>query len=266
VTVKGGRPPDRWRAAATGGAVGVLLGLLTASLGLSSLVSFWGDSTPMVAVFAVLGAALWLTRFRSLLAILTCVLVLTWGAAAFTPLCPWLARGLTRRDTPGPADGVFVLGSRIQRDGDPTSAAEARLERATELLAQGLAKRLVVSEIAGNAPQHAELARRRLAALRLEADVYAVGPIRNTRDEAVCVARLSRERGWRRLLLVTSPAHSRRASAAFEHEGLLVISVPATETLYDMETLDRGDERLIAFGALIHERVGLLWYRWRGYL
>lgn len=92
-----------------------------------------------------------------------------------------------------------------------------------------------------------------------------VGPIHNTREEAVAVGRLCTQRGWTRILAVTSPTHSRRAAAALEREGVIVISVPCAETLFDLETLDRREERLAALGPLLHERVGLLWYRLRGY-
>jgi uncharacterized SAM-binding protein YcdF (DUF218 family) len=75
-----------------------------------------------------------------------------------------------------------------------------------------------------------------------------------------------RLRGWRTILLVTSPTHSRRASLAFEREGLDVVSSPSVETRFDLETLDRPGERLTAFGAVTHERLGLVWYRWKGWI
>jgi uncharacterized SAM-binding protein YcdF (DUF218 family) len=90
--------------------------------------------------------------------------------------------------------------------------------------------------------------------------------VRSTHDEAVLVARLFRERGWRRVLLVTSPTHTRRAAAAFEREGLLVVSSPAIETRFDLERLEHPDERLFAFGSLIHERAGIAVYRYRGWI
>jgi uncharacterized SAM-binding protein YcdF (DUF218 family) len=65
---------------------------------------------------------------------------------------------------------------------------------------------------------------------------------------------------------VTSPTHSRRAALALEREGVDVVSSPCRETRFDLETLDRPGERLMAFGSLIHERLGLLYYRWRGWV
>jgi uncharacterized SAM-binding protein YcdF (DUF218 family) len=105
-----------------------------------------------------------------------------------------------------------------------------------------------------------------MARLRLEGDVLSVGPVRSTRDEALAVAALCRERGWRRVLVVTSPTHSRRASLALEREGVVAVSSPSVETRFDLETLDRPAERLKAFGSLTHECVGLWIYGRRGWL
>ena len=93
-----------------------------------------------------------------------------------------------------------------------------------------------------------------------------MGPAGTTRTEAVLAAALCREKGWRRLLLVTSPAHSMRACAAVEREGVEVICSPAPETEYDLQTLERPMERFAAFRAMLHERLGLWLYERRGWL
>ena len=45
--------------------------------------------------------------------------------------------------------------------------------------------------------------------LGLKQELLTVGPVRSTHDEAVLAARLFQERGWRSVLLVTSPTHTR---------------------------------------------------------
>lgn len=252
--------------AATGLAVGGVAALLGRDLDLPSLVSFWGDRTPLVVAATLAFAVLWTTRLRKALLALTLALAGLWLAAGFSPLSAWLAEGLVQRDPVEAADAVFVLASRLQEDGELTGTAMTRLLHGLELLAEGHAPRLLLSELPEGYRQYAPAARGLMSRLRLPGELLTVGPVRNTHDEAVAVAALLRERGWRRLLMVTSPTHSRRAAAVFEHEGVAVISSPATEIQFDLESLARPDERLNAFGDLIHERVGLAVYRWRGWI
>jgi uncharacterized SAM-binding protein YcdF (DUF218 family) len=245
---------------------GALAGFVVADLNLPSLVSYLGDRTYLVPALAALGALLWLTPARRLVLGAVALLGLLWLAVAFTPVTSWLADGLVRRDRVEAADAVFVFASRMQEDGDPTPDAMSRLLKGVELVAAGHAPRLVVSEVPPPAGAYAPLARAWVAAFAGRGEVVSVGRIRNTREEAAAVARLFRERGWTRVLAVTSPTHTRRAAAALEREGLRVFSVPSAETGFDLERLHWPGDRRKAFAAIAHERIGLLVYRRRGWI
>lgn len=247
-------------------AAGSLVGLVILDLDLPSVASFWGDRTLLAPTAAVLGALFWLTPLRRLVAATALGTALLWLGASFTPLVPWLADGLVRRDPLQPADAVFVFGSRLQADGDPTTEAMSRLLRGIELVAEGRAKRLVVSELPPPSRPYAPIAREWAGRFAPDCEVLAVGPVRSTHDEAVALAKLFREQGWRRALAVTSPVHSLRAAASLEREGLEAVSVPGRETRYDLETFDRPGERRGAFGSIAHERIGILVYRRRGWI
>lgn len=250
---------------AGGAALGALAGFLVMELSLSTLVSYQGDTAVLVPIAALAGALLALTPLRRLLGWACALLGAAWCLVAFGPVVPWMADGLVRRDAIRSADAVFVLGSRLQRDGDPTTDALTRLVHGLTLLAEGRARHLVLSEQPGMQP-YAPVARTLLKKLQVEAELLTVGPALNTRGEAQLVAELFRQRGWRTVLLVTAPTHSRRAALSFERAGLEVVSSPSWETRFDLETLDRPGERLQAFGSLLHERVGLAWYRYRGFV
>jgi uncharacterized SAM-binding protein YcdF (DUF218 family) len=234
-------------------------------LNLAALVSFGGDTALLVVAGAIFGLLLWPTRVRGLLAAATAGAGLFWLLVAFGPVSAWLAEGLPRRDPLRKADAVFVLGSRLQRDGEPTTDALSRLLHGVGLVAGGHAPRLILSE-QPRMPPYAKVAREWLGRLKVEAELLTVGPVTNTREEAKLVAEMFRLRGWKTVVVVTAPTHSRRASASFEREGLDVVSSPSVETRFDLETLDRPGERLTAFGALTHERLGLLWYRFKGWI
>jgi uncharacterized SAM-binding protein YcdF (DUF218 family) len=240
--------------------------LLARDLDLPTLVSYWYDRTPLVAAATLLLFLLWLTRLRAVVVAGTAALALLWLVVAFTPLTRLLADGLVRRDPVRDADAVFVLATDLQDDGELTTPAMSRLLHGLELLADGRAPRLVLSELREPRPRYAVPARELIAHLKVPGELLTVGPVDNTHDEALAVARLFRERKLRRVLLVTSPTHSRRAAAAFEHERLEVISSPSVETRFDLERLTKPDDRMFAFGSIVHERLGLLVYRWRGWI
>jgi len=246
--------------------VGALAGALALDLNLLSLVSFWGDKSFLVPLGAVLGAILWLTPARAVAGAAAAALLALWLVVAYTPLCEFLAHGLVRRDEPQAADVVFVFASGIQLDGDPNENAMSRLIRGVELVADGRAPVLVVSNLPPPYPPYTPIARNWLSRFAPQGELVTIGPISNTHDEAVALAALGRERGFSSVLAVTSPTHSVRAAAALEKQGLRVVAVPAVETTFDLERLERPDDRREAFGPIIHERLGLVVYRRRGWI
>jgi uncharacterized SAM-binding protein YcdF (DUF218 family) len=241
-------------------------GFVVVDLNLPSLVSYFGDRSYLLLAIAAACGVAWLTPLRRLAGAATLALAALWLAVCFTPLTSRLADGLVRRDPVDNADAVFVFASRIQEDGDPTTDAMSRLLKGIELMGEGRAPWLVVSEIPPPAGPYAPLARAWLAAFARRGEVLQIGPITNTHDEAVALARLGRERSIRRVLAVTSPTHTRRAAEALEKQGLVVISVPAIETNFDLETLRFPGDRRRAFSAVAHERLGLVVYRRRGWI
>jgi uncharacterized SAM-binding protein YcdF (DUF218 family) len=250
----------------TGLVVGALAVCFYRDLGLGSLASLWGDSAIVLCAGAVLGALVWPTRLRALLAAITAGLGLLWLLAAFTPLAARLGDGLVRRDALRSADAALVLGSRLQIDGDPTPAAASRLLRGFEMLAEGHASVLILTEQPAPMGPYLPLARQFAQHFLPAAEILTVGPVLNTHEEAAAVGRLCRERGFKRLLVVTSPTHTRRACATVEREGIEVVCVPAVETRFDLETLDRPGDRLELFAQALHEHLGYWVYRRRGWL
>jgi uncharacterized SAM-binding protein YcdF (DUF218 family) len=246
--------------------MGALAGLLAKELNLLGIVSFWGDWGPWIAGAAILGAFLWLTRWRWLLSATNAGLGMVWLVVAFTPICAWLSRDLPRRDALEPADAIYVLGSDVQKDGELTTGAMSRLLHGLELLGQGLAPRLIVPELSSPVPSYRQAAQKIMNNLGFPQELLSIGPIARTRDEAVAVGALFRQHGWRRALVVTSPSHSRRAAASMEREGIQVVSSPSVQTEFDQETLDSVDDRLRAFEGLLHEKIGLWYYERRGWI
>jgi uncharacterized SAM-binding protein YcdF (DUF218 family) len=244
--------------------VGALAGLMIEDLGLGSIVSFWGDTGPLVVVCALACALLWTTRLKRLVGLAVTALGILWLVVAFTPLTSWLADGLVRRDPPSAADAVFVHASSIYPTGELSATAMSRVLHGVELVAEHQAPALVLSDLNGPYPSYVGATKAMMENLGIAAEVQTVGKNMNTREEALSLARLCNERGWKRVLVVTSPYHTRRACV--EHEGLSVVCSPSAETNFDIKGLARTDGRRKAFSAALHERIGLFVYWWRGWL
>ena len=236
------------------------------SLGLYSAFSYWGDPAWFVVAGAVVGALAWPTRLRHLVGLATLAMAALWLVVAFTPVTRPLVRDTIRRDPLRSGDAIVALASDVQHDGEPNDVEMQRLVRAAELLAEGRAPRLFVTELPPPITPRLPGARALVARLGIEGEVLATDIVRNTHDEAMVTAALSRRRGWRTVLLVTSPTHSWRSAAVFEAQGLDVVSAPSVETRYDLEDLSLPVDRMHAFSAAVHERIGLWVYARRGWL
>ena len=106
-----------------------------------------------------------------------------------------------------------------------------------------------------------------------EPEVISLGGCKHTRHEAEKVAKLAQERGWKRVLLVTSASHMKRAVGVFRTTtGLEIIPVPsAFLTSVSIVTADTTDivPRAAGFVKLenwLHEQIGWRVYRWRGWI
>ena len=249
-----------------GAAVGLVGGLLSRDLDLTTLVSFWGDRGFLLPLGAIVGALCATTRLRKPLYAAVAGLAILWIAVSYGPVSRLLLTGLVRSDTLRPADAVLVLATRMQADGDPTSAQLSRLLRGLEIVADGHAPRLMISELPPPYAAQRPFAQGLLARFKKDVELVVLQPVRNTHDEAVLAAEYLKARGLKRIIVTSSPTHTYRGAALLEMAGLEVMASPARETRFDLETLDRPEERLLSFGSIIHERLGILVYRQRGWI
>jgi len=245
--------------AAKGAVFGALFGIALAAL------LPWPLDEVMPPCVAI-GAILALTRARRLAWPLAATLVVAVAVVAYTPLARLLLRQLERRDAPAHAPAVVVLGAFVQKDGTLSSDMQDRLVAGYSVLGRGEADTLVLTWPASPAQPWDPAAREQMRDWGLRFPLEVVGPVRNTHDEALAVAELARKRGWGRVILVTHAWHMRRAAAAFEKAGLNVICVPCVEGRYDFGTLDGADDRLQAFDIWLHEEVGYLVYKRKGWI
>ncbi len=216
------------------------------------------------------------------------LVILIWGIGA-TPLPgkllaslerPW--GGMKRAELPE-ADVIMLIGgychpSREEVGGLHFNHSADRAVTALELVRLGKAKSLIVSgtgyTLQGEPFIEADLFRDILIARQLGgAEVISLGACKSTRHEAEKVSKLAQERGWKRILLVTSASHMRRAAAVFRTAMELEIVPVPSAFLTSVSTVSTDSLNLIprsnGFGRIdgyLHEQIGWCVYRWRGWI
>ena len=128
-------------------------------------------------------------------------------------------------------DVIIVLGARIM-PWNNTSMME-RTRRGAELYKNGQAEYLLVTGGQGSDEDRSEA-----AAMAEIAQGFGVpkdriileDKSRNTRENAIFSARLCRERGWNKVVIVSDTFHLWRAQRNFQHENLTVSTCPALQS------------------------------------
>ena len=181
-------------------------------------------------------------------------------------------------------DAVVMLGggtepSRYEVGTLHLNQAGDRVVMALELMRRGKAPVLVLggagAPLDGEVKVEADLLSRFLEERKLPAapaTVVSLGLCSSTHDESVRVRKLAQERGWQRVLLVTSANHMRRASAVFQTTGVAVVPVPCaflTEVSTSAAPPGWHVPNAHGFGTVtvwLHEQVGWWLYRTRGWI
>ncbi|MEO8576645.1 MAG: YdcF family protein [Gemmatimonadales bacterium] len=254
--------------AITGFVLGVTIWLLLSRFGVPHI--FGLPSAGGELPFGGVGAAIGLTRFRKWLVWTAALLIALLLVVSLTNVVERPARSFIRVDrVPRAADAVVVLSAGVTSDGFMPQQGSDRLRKGLELIKSGIAPNLVVSRerrFIGKDQISSVNDQDKLIAMAGVPTFLATGWARSTHDEALFVAKLARERGWKRIVLVTSPFHSRRACATFEWAGVLVSCIPADSRDIAVRALKDPDDRIAAFSMLLYETAGTIKYHLQGWL
>jgi uncharacterized SAM-binding protein YcdF (DUF218 family) len=220
--------------------------------------------------FLLLGSLSAWTRLRWLIPVIAFVLLALLLIVGYTGIAAPLAFKLIRQDPlPPGADAVVALSAGVTADGHLTQQGLDRTIAAVDLVERGVAPVLLFTREERKTGSHKsnnsadQILVARLARL---GRVLTTRPVRSTHDEAVSVASVARYRGWKRVVLVTSPFHSRRACATFEQAGVVVSCVPSDSRDVAINRLIYPHDRIVAFGLWLYETAGTLRYRQRGWI
>ena len=187
----------------------------------------------------------------------------------WSPLVPQLAAPFVRSDAPNLAnvDAVFVFSGRVTSRGLVSGEAIDRLLTGIALRAKRPELPLIVSvQRSPDRPMLSSMPDQR----SLIGLVPAAGPVEwidsvaSTRDEAVRLSRRAFQARWKRVALVTSPMHTRRACATVEAMGLAVTCVMAPWRVAGWPPRTASD-RIFLMRRLLYESLAWAQYRITGW-
>src|SRR2546428_12203807 len=253
-----------------GGAIGVAVWCVLFALQLlpGGAADTWG-----VLVFGFAGIAAGASRlYRSLLIILalaaTVVVVVTQTSISNAVASRW-----TREDQfPDSAlPAVVALGAGLNPNNTISGEALDHLITGLELVRAGKASMLVTTTVIEKFPTGvvtSTLDQSRIVALFQGSGKWIrTRPGNSTRDEALMSAELLFPRGIRRIAVVATPMHTRRACSAFEAVGFEVTCVPArVRSPGGRAPGPWPADRLKVFGDWVYEVFATVKYRAKGWL
>jgi uncharacterized SAM-binding protein YcdF (DUF218 family) len=191
----------------------------------------------------------------------------------WSPL-PWmLASPLLASSPPEVADAAVVLGGGAGESGEIGQGHQERIERAIELRQLGFVPRIVICSGKVQAYSESEVMRAIALAKGVpDRDILIESNANGTKQMLSAAIRLSREKGWRKVLLVSSPYHMRRSMMVWARLAPDIGALPTPvkrSRFYSYYGFQRSSFRgatLRQTWGLLQEYGTLIYYRFKGWL
>ena len=137
----------------------------------------------------------------------------------------WLTRAIDQfghRDTAHPSDAIIVLGTRVLESGRASITLRERVVHAVDLQQRGLAPVIITTGGVGDhPPSEGEVAAQLAMKLGIpDAKILVEKRSTTTRENLEFAAQICRERGWKRVIIVSQPFHLWRAARYAREFGL----------------------------------------------
>ena len=189
-----------------------------------------------------------------------------YGLVFYTPLLWWAASPLQKSDLPQTADAIVVFAGGVGESGKAGGGHLERLKQAVDLYKAGYAPSLILSSGYVFSFKEAEVMRALAIDQGVPADrILLEEQATNTYENVTFTSRILREHQWKRILLVSSPYHMRRATMVWHKASPDVTVIPTPPV--SSQFYDHG------IGASLEQVRGIIWeyaavvsYWWRGWL
>lgn len=194
------------------------------------------------------------------------VLVATYVLLFYTPIAWLVAEPLRVTEAPRRADMIVVFAGGVGESGRAGGGYQERLKRAVELYHQDYAPRMIFSSGFSFAFREAEVMKILATSLGVPSNVILLeDKAASTYENVVFVGRILELHGWRRILLVSSPYHMRRAVWTFRRVApqVEVIASPVPASQFYAHGVGASLEQLLG---IAHEYAAIGYYAWNGWL
>jgi uncharacterized SAM-binding protein YcdF (DUF218 family)/glycosyltransferase involved in cell wall biosynthesis len=184
-----------------------------------------------------------------------------------TPLIWWAAAPLKLSSPPEQADAIVVFAGGVGESGQAGGGYQERVKQAIDLYKAGYAKFMVMSSGYVYSFREAEVMRALAAdngvpASAIVLELHATSTYQNV----VFVDDILRDRRWRKILLVSSPYHMRRATMVWRKVAPGIVVVPSPPPQSQFYDHPHAGATLEQIRGIAQEYVAILAYWRRGWL
>jgi len=177
-----------------------------------------------------------------------------------------LAEPLRLASPPTEADAIVVFAGGVGESGEAGGGYQERVKQAVDLYDQGFARHMVFVSGFVFAFREAEVMRSLAVDNGVPEDaIWLVTDVKTTRDYALRSRDVLAQHGWKRVLLVSSPYHMRRATATWRRQapGVTVVPTPVPQSQFYAHGRGATFDQV---RGIVHEYVALAAYWWREWL
>lgn len=193
----------------------------------------------------------------------------------FSPLFWYLAKPLEIRTTVEKTDAIVVLAGGVGESGKAGQGYEERVEAGVKLFKENYAQNLIFSSGYVFVFKEPDVMKALAISLGVPEDcIILEKKAGSTYQHAAYVNEILNQKGWKKVILVSSPFHMRRVALVFNRfapdKEIIYTPVPYSHYYGWPKKLKwlslRKQISIEQIRGILHEYAGILYYWWKGYI
>ena len=190
----------------------------------------------------------------------------------YMPIVWILAQPLVISEEPRKSDAILVLGGGVGESGKVGQGYEERAEYAVELYKKGYAGHIIFSSGYVNIFEETRVMKALAVSLGVpESAIMLENKSVNTYESVLYAKNILGKEHWNSIILLSSPYHMLRVSKVFAKVGggIKVLYAPIPKSSFYAHNSEGIFTRKISLNQIIgiaHEYIGIIYYRFKGYI